>query len=113
MQFGQNTQQDQLPPELRKKIEGIVAKDKIIVFMKGDKNSPQCGFSDAVVKALNFYGVDYQTYDVLSEPDLRSGMKIFSEWATFPQLYVNKEFIGGCDIVMEMHQNGELEAVLR
>ncbi len=112
MQFGNNTNLGELSPELRTKIDNIVAQDKIVLFMKGNKNFPQCGFSDAVVKVLKFYDVDFETYDILSNPDLRSGMKVYSEWATFPQLYVNKEFIGGCDIVMEMHEKGELKAIL-
>ncbi len=103
---------EQLSPELQQKITDIVTKDKVVLFMKGNKEFPQCGFSDAVVKALKFNDAEFTTYDVLSNPDLRSGMKIYSEWATFPQLYINGEFVGGCDIVMEMHQNGELKAAL-
>lgn len=103
---------EQLASELKAKIEDILSKDKVVLFMKGNKEAPQCGFSDAVVKVLKFYDTEFTTYDVLSNPDLRSGMKIYSEWATFPQLYVNNEFIGGCDIVMDMHQNNELKAVL-
>ena len=103
---------EQLAPELQQKIDGILKKDKVVLFMKGNKEMPQCGFSDAVVKALKFNDAEFTTYDVLSNPDLRSGMKIYSEWATFPQLYINGEFIGGCDIVMDMHQNGELKAAL-
>lgn len=112
MQFGNNTNLGELDQELRTKIDNIIAQDKIVLFMKGNKNFPQCGFSDAVVKVLKFHDVDFTTYDILSNPDLRSGMKIYSEWATFPQLYVNKEFIGGCDIVMDMHEKGELKAIL-
>ena len=111
MQIG-NTTQGELPAELKEKIDTILAKDKIVLFMKGDRFQPQCGFSYAVVKVLNFHDSEYATYDILSNPDLRAGMKIYSEWATFPQLYVNKEFIGGCDIIMEMHQNGEMAAIL-
>lgn len=107
-----NSVQGELPADLKEKIETILGKDKIVLFMKGDRFQPRCGFSDAVVKVLNFYNCEFATYDVLSEPDLRSGMKVFSDWATFPQLYVNKEFVGGCDIVMEMHQNGEMAGVL-
>lgn len=111
MQFGQQAQ-GELSPELKSKIDEIISKDKIVLFMKGNKDFPQCGFSDAVVKVLKFHGADFTTYDVLSNPDLRSGLKIYSEWATFPQLYINKEFIGGCDIVMDMHENGEIKALL-
>ncbi|NQY80703.1 MAG: Grx4 family monothiol glutaredoxin [Candidatus Caenarcaniphilales bacterium] len=111
MQIG-NQVEGQLPEELKKKIDEIVSKDKIVLFMKGDRFMPQCGFSDAVVKALNFHSAEYVTYDVLTNPDLRMGMKIYSEWATFPQLYVNKDFVGGCDIIMEMHEQGELAEAL-
>lgn len=103
---------EQLSPELKAKIDDIVKKDKVVLFMKGNKEMPQCGFSDAVVKALKFNDAEFVTYDVLSNPDLRSGMKVYSEWATFPQLYINGEFIGGCDIVMDMHANGELKTAL-
>lgn len=111
MQFGSQTE-GTLSPELKEKIDNIIAKDKVILFMKGNKDFPQCGFSDAVVKVLKFYGADFVTYDILSNPDLRSGMKIYSEWATFPQLYIAGEFVGGCDIVMDMHQQGEMQAAL-
>jgi monothiol glutaredoxin len=111
MQFSQ-TPQGELNSELKTKIENILQKDKIVLFMKGSKDFPQCGFSDTVVKVLKFYGADFTTYDVLTNPDLRSGMKIYSQWATFPQLYINNEFVGGCDIVLEMHENGELKSML-
>jgi monothiol glutaredoxin len=105
-------EQTELAADLRKKIDDILDKDRIVLFMKGTKDMPQCGFSDAVVKVLKFYGEDFITYDVLSNPDLRSGMKIYSEWATFPQLYIDKQFIGGCDIVMDLHQNGEFRNLI-
>jgi monothiol glutaredoxin len=103
---------EQLPADLKQELDTITTKDKVVLFMKGNKEFPQCGFSDAVVKVLKFYEVDFATYDILSRPDLRSGMKIYSQWPTFPQLYINGEFIGGCDIAMEMHQNGELKPLL-
>lgn len=112
MQLGPQDQVE-LSPELKDKIESILAQDKIVLFMKGDRQMPQCGFSDAVTKTLTAYGVEYTTYDILANPDLRSGMKVYSEWPTFPQLYVDKEFVGGCDIVIEMHQAGELEEALK
>ena len=101
-----------LNQETKDRIDSIIKKDKVVLFMKGNKNFPQCGFSDTVVKVLNFHGTDFADYDILTNPDLRSGLKIYSEWATFPQLYINQEFVGGCDIVMEMHNNGELKALL-
>jgi monothiol glutaredoxin len=109
MQLGS---QGELNSELKTKIDNILQKDKIVLFMKGSKDFPQCGFSDTVVKVLKFYGADFTTYDVLTNPDLRSGMKIYSQWATFPQLYINNEFVGGCDIVLEMHENGELKSLI-
>ncbi|MEY3369564.1 MAG: type glutaredoxin 3 [Cyanobacteriota bacterium] len=110
MQLGS---QGELNSELKTKIDNILQKDKIVLFMKGSKDFPQCGFSDTVVKVLKFYGADFTTYDVLTNPDLRSGMKIYSQWATFPQLYINNEFVGGCDIVLEMYENGELESLIK
>ena len=109
MQLGS---QGELNSELKTKIDDILQKDKIVLFMKGSKDFPQCGFSDTVVKVLKFYGADFTSYDVLTNPDLRSGMKIYSQWATFPQLYINNEFVGGCDIVLEMHENGELKSLV-
>lgn len=97
---------------LKDKITDLIQKDKIVLFMKGSQNFPQCGFSDRVVKILNFYEAKFKDYDILANPDLRSGLKIYSDWATFPQLYINQEFIGGCDIVSEMHENGELKIIL-
>jgi monothiol glutaredoxin len=112
MQFGQELSKESLSSELIKRFDDITNKDKVVLFMKGNKDFPQCGFSDTVVKVLKFYDVEFKTYDVLSDPEIRSGMKLYSEWATFPQLYINGEFTGGCDIVMEMHQNGEIEKIL-
>lgn len=113
MQFGQELSKEALSPELIKRFDELTKGNKVVLFMKGNKDFPQCGFSDAVVKVLKFHGTDFQTYDVLSDPEIRSGMKMYSEWATFPQLYVNGEFVGGCDIVMDMHENGEIEALLK
>lgn len=80
--------------------------------MKGDKDMPRCGFSARVVDILNHYGVEFATRDVLKSEELRQAIKEYSDWPTLPQLYVNGEFIGGCDIVTELHQNGELKALL-
>ncbi|MBT6842293.1 MAG: Grx4 family monothiol glutaredoxin [Candidatus Melainabacteria bacterium] len=113
MQFGQELSKETLPEELKKRFDEITSKDKVVLFMKGNRQMPQCGFSDTVVKVLNFHEAEYQTYDVLSDPEIRSGMKSYSEWATFPQLYINSEFIGGCDIIMEMQENGEMATALK
>ena len=85
----------------------------VVLFMKGTKYMPQCGFSAAVVQVLMHYGLeDFRDINVLSSPELRQGIKDFTNWPTVPQLYVKGEFIGGCDIVREMHESGELKDVL-
>ena len=95
-----------------KKIESQIAKNKVVLYMKGNKEMPQCGFSAKVVQILNSYGVDYETVDVLADPEIRQGIKEYSSWPTIPQLYVGGKFIGGCDICVEMDQSGELESLL-
>ncbi len=92
-------------------IDTAVKADDIVLFMKGNPNFPQCGFSATVVDILNHVGVTFKTYDVLSDPDLREGIKEFSDWPTIPQLYVKGEFIGGCDIIREMFSEGELASL--
>lgn len=89
-------------------IEKRVKDDDIVLFMKGNPNFPQCGFSSVVVQILQHMDVPFKSYDVLAEPDIRQGIKDFSEWPTIPQLYVKGEFVGGCDIVREMFSEGEL-----
>ena len=86
---------------------------KIVLFMKGEKHAPQCGFSAQVVQILHALEVDFETRNVLSDEILREAIKQFSDWPTIPQLYVNAEFIGGCDIVTEQYQNGELETLVK
>lgn len=95
-----------------KKIESQVNSNKVILYMKGSRDMPQCGFSARVVQILNSYGVDYETVDVLADPEIRQGIKEFSNWPTLPQLYVGGKFVGGCDICVEMDQNGELEPII-
>lgn len=99
-------------PELKQRIEEILNSDRIIVFMKGSKLMPQCGFSNNVVQILNTIGVPFQTFDVLSDYDIRQGIKEYSNWPTIPQVYVNGEFIGGSDILIEMYQTGELQQMI-
>src|SRR6267142_6440068 len=84
----------------------------IVLFMKGSPSLPQCGFSAAVVQVLGHYGVPFHSIDVLADPPVRQAIKMFSDWPTIPQLYVNGAFIGGCDIVLEMHETGELAEAL-
>ena len=90
------------------KIREQVTSDPVVLYMKGTPVFPMCGFSAAVVQILSQAGVKFQTYNVLDDADLRQGLKEFSNWPTFPQLYVDGELVGGCDIVREMHQSGEL-----
>ena len=105
--------QDQI--ELKKRIETIdkeVKENKVILYMKGDKDMPQCGFSSQVVQVLNLMGIKFETRNVLEDDYLREGIKQYSDWPTIPQLYVNGEFIGGCDIIMEMYENGDLKTAV-
>lgn len=84
----------------------------VLLFMKGSPDFPQCGFSAQTVAALRALGAGFDTVNILEDMELREGLKVYSNWPTFPQLYVNGELIGGCDIVLEMYQNGELKQVL-
>jgi len=90
-------------------IDNEVKANDVVVFMKGDPTFPQCGFSGQVVQILDYLGVDYKGINVLSDDDLRQGIKEYSNWPTIPQLYVKGEFVGGCDIIREMFQAGELQ----
>jgi monothiol glutaredoxin len=99
--------------ETRTRIEDLIQKNKVMLFMKGTKQFPACGFSNAVVQILKKQGVTFETYNILSDPDLRQALKEYSSWPTYPQLYVGGKFVGGCDIVTEMHQSGELTTVLK
>ncbi|MGF1498342.1 MAG: Grx4 family monothiol glutaredoxin [Elainellaceae cyanobacterium] len=101
-----------MTPEQKERIEGIINSSKIVVFMKGNKLMPQCGFSNNVVQILNMLGVPYETVDVLADNEIREGIKEYSNWPTIPQVYVNGEFIGGSDIMIEMYQNGELQQMV-
>jgi monothiol glutaredoxin len=90
-----------------------LSNNDVVLYMKGSPAFPQCGFSAAVVQILNHMGVKYKSVDILTDPALREGIKQFSNWPTLPQLYIKTQFIGGCDIVREMYQNGELLDTLR
>ena len=94
--------------EVQTRIAGIVAATDVVLFMKGTPVFPQCGFSSTAIQILERLGVDFETVDVLRDPEVRAGVKIFSDWPTVPQLYVKGEFVGGSDIMMEMYQSGEL-----
>lgn len=101
-----------MTPELKEHIEQLINGHKIVVFMKGSKMMPQCGFSNNVVQILNVLGVPYQTFDILADPEIRQGIKEYSNWPTIPQVYINGEFVGGCDILIELYQSGELQQLV-
>jgi monothiol glutaredoxin len=98
--------------ELKAKIDKLLKDNKVLVFMKGSKLMPQCGFSNNVVQILNTLGVSYETIDVLADSEIRQGIKEYSNWPTIPQVYINGEFVGGSDILIELYQNGELEQMV-
>jgi monothiol glutaredoxin len=94
-------------------IKSAIANNKVMIFMKGTRTFPQCGFSAATVQIFEQLGVPFATADVLSDPELRDEIKRYSNWPTIPQVYINGKFVGGCDIVRELYENGELEALLK
>ena len=98
--------------ETNKKIESLINENQVCLFMKGTPDTPQCGFSMAVTNMLKVLEVNFQSVNVLEDQSIREGIKVFSDWPTIPQLYVKKEFVGGCDIVKEMYENGELKKIL-
>ena len=93
-------------------IKEQITKNDVVLFMKGTKEMPQCGFSSRVAGVLNYMGVNYSDVNVLADEGLRQGIKDFSDWPTIPQLYVKGEFVGGCDIITEMTLSGELDTLL-
>uniref|UniRef100_A0A1I8P3U5 Glutaredoxin-related protein 5, mitochondrial n=1 Tax=Stomoxys calcitrans TaxID=35570 RepID=A0A1I8P3U5_STOCA len=98
------------PPQTFNKevIQKLVNLNKVVVFMKGNPEAPRCGFSNAVVQILRMHGVQYDAHDVLQSDELREKIKEFSDWPTIPQVFINGEFVGGCDIMLQMHQSGDL-----
>jgi monothiol glutaredoxin len=98
--------------DIATRIQQDITANPVMLYMKGTPNFPQCGFSSRVVQILNHMGVTYNAANVLDDPALREGVKAFSNWPTVPQLYVGGEFIGGCDIVTEMFQSGELQELI-
>ena len=98
-----------LTPELKAKIDELVKNNKVMVFMKGNKLMPQCGFSNNVVQVLNALGVTYETYDVLTDPKIRQGIKEYSDWPTIPQVYIDGVFLGGSDVIMTMYEDKKEE----
>ncbi len=99
--------------DVTEKIESQIKGNKVILYMKGNREMPQCGFSSRVVQILDSYDIMYETVDVLADPEIRQGIKDHSNWPTIPQLYVDGEFIGGCDICVELFQSGELESIVK
>ncbi|XP_069493770.1 glutaredoxin-related protein 5, mitochondrial [Ambystoma mexicanum] len=101
-------------PMPKEQLEALVKQHKVVVFIKGTPAQPMCGFSNAVVQILRMHGVqEYGAHNVLENQDLRQGIKDYSNWPTIPQVYINGEFVGGCDILLQMHQNGDLVEELK
>lgn len=101
-----------MTPELKERLDNLVNQNKILVFMKGNKLMPQCGFSNNVVQILNTLGVPFETVDVLADQDIRQGIKEYSNWPTIPQVYIDGEFVGGSDVLIELYQKGELQQLV-
>lgn len=99
--------------DVQSELANVVNTNKVVLFMKGSPHMPQCGFSARASQILGSYGVPFHHVNVLADPEVRQGVKTFSQWPTIPQIYIGGEFVGGSDILMEMHQNGELEEMLR
>jgi monothiol glutaredoxin len=98
--------------EINNKIKNMIEQDDVVLFMKGDPDFPQCGFSANAVGILNYFKVDFKSYNVLESNELRQGIKDFSNWPTVPQIYIKGEFIGGSDILKEIAENGEIDKIL-
>ncbi|MDP9003070.1 MAG: Grx4 family monothiol glutaredoxin [Myxococcota bacterium] len=101
-----------MPEDIRQRLESLIHGHKVMLFMKGTKQFPACGFSNTVVQILKAEGVAFETFNILNDPEIRQALKEYSNWPTYPQLYVAGKFVGGCDIVAEMHQAGELAGQL-
>ncbi|WP_440923184.1 Grx4 family monothiol glutaredoxin [Candidatus Pelagibacter sp.] len=99
--------------KIKNVIEKHIENNDVCLFMKGTPDAPQCGFSMAVSNILKILEVNYKGVNVLEDQSIREGIKVFSDWPTIPQLYIKKEFVGGCDIVKEMYENGELKKILQ
>ena len=109
---GSQATEDNTSAEPNERIQKMVENNPVFLFMKGNAEMPQCGFSAQVIGILKSYDVDFSTKNVLEDEETRQGIKEFSDWPTIPQLYIKGEFVGGCDIVMEMHEKGELKKLL-
>jgi monothiol glutaredoxin len=98
--------------DIRDRIEKLLTDNKVVLFMKGNPNFPQCGFSARAAAILRELGTEFTSVDVLDDPDIRQGIKDYGNWPTIPQLYINKQLVGGSDIMMEMYETGELKEML-
>lgn len=98
--------------QLNVRLEGLMQQSKVVLFMKGSPQQPRCGFSRQIVGILNDNGVEYTTFDILTDESVRSGLKVYNKWPTFPQLIISGEFVGGLDVVKEMVESGELQELL-
>ncbi|NJM71204.1 MAG: Grx4 family monothiol glutaredoxin [Scytonema sp. RU_4_4] len=101
-----------MTPELKERIDNLLQQNKILVFMKGTKLMPMCGFSNNTVQILNTLGVPFETVNILDDYELRQGIKDYSNWPTIPQVYINGEFVGGSDVLIELYQKGELQQMV-
>ncbi len=99
--------------DVTQQIDQAVRNNKIMIFMKGTRNFPQCGFSAATVQVFENLGVPFETADVLADQDLREGIKRYTNWPTIPQVFINGKFVGGCDIIRELYESGELETLVK
>ena len=99
--------------ELKGQIENLLKSSKVVLFMKGNAEMPQCGFSANSIAILKNLGIPFNTFNILTDPDIRQGLKDYSNWPTYPQLYINSKLIGGNDIITEMYKNGELQEYLK
>lgn len=96
----------------KEQIQSLIDNNKIVIFMKGTPSQPQCGFSAAAIRCLQDAGATFESVDVLSNPEIREEVKVFSNWPTIPQIYMKGEFVGGCDIIRELHASGELKTMV-
>ena len=105
--------QEVTPENVTEVIQNQIKDNELLVYVKGNSLMPQCGFSGQIIEILRRVGVPFKTFDILSNMEIREGVKRFSNWPTLPQLYFQQKFIGGCDIVTQMYQNGELDSLLK
>ena len=98
--------------QIKQRIENDIKNNKVFIYMKGTPEAPMCGFSARAVQVLKGYNVPFKTFNILEDPEIRQAIKEYSDWPTIPQVYINGEFVGGCDVLTEMHESGELKELL-